>query len=317
MEDIPFFGGDDNEDDESNKDETTNLDHSEQVGDLTIRSNSDITVHRPLNGDENNSGWFSSGPRIHTISVSDSSESGSESSPVVTSRTESPDQVQSETSSPADHTSPSTAASSPTDQEFPPRTFVLPQNKHFLQKLEARGRNGHKEFVETVYVLTGPTPTQPTDLIRLDMPELYGTATRTSVEFGPYQMAREVANLYPSGQSPGVIARFHTHPPDGSVTPSAKDRQSAPSVRRAFVNAFDTDNFEFFHGIHQLEPHNGSADLDTRQSPQIKQRPMQRGGTELTQEYITWTGEQYRHRIAAFGRGFASLRDVALRGDSQ
>lgn len=312
---IPFFGGDD-DDTEKDIDE---LEYTEEVGDLTIASNSDITVHRPLEDDGDDGGWLSGGPRVHTVSLSDSetgSDSGSATTPVSPGSSVDPDEFgDTDISSPAPE--PVGETPSPTTEEFPAGTFVLPRDKHFLQKLEARGRNGHGEFVETVYVLTGPTPTQPTDLVRLESPELYGTATRTSVEFSPKQMAREVAKLYPDEQSPGVIARFHTHPPHGSVTPSSEDRQSAPSVRRAFVDAFGTDDFEFFHGIHQLEPHDTTTSPDSRQSPRVEQQRVQLGGTEVNQEYITWLGEQYQHRLAVFGRGFASLGDVALRGDRQ
>lgn len=313
---IPFFGGDDN-DAEEDEEGVTDLEHTEEIGRWTIKSDSDITVHRPLEDEEDDSRWLSSGPRVHIVSVSDSAESESDPATTPGPPSEPADQDTSEMPTTSDPSPTTTETSSPTPGEFSSDTFVLPRDKHFLQKLEARGRNGHGEFVETVYVLTGPTPTQPTDLVRLDRPELYGTATRTSVEFGPHQMAREVEELYPSDHTPGVVARFHTHPPDGSVTPSQKDRETAPSVHRAFVEAFGTDEFEFFHGIHQLEPHDTSPKPDSRQSPQIERQQVQRGDTNLTQEYITWRGEQYQHRIAVFGRGFASMKEVALRGDPQ
>jgi hypothetical protein len=179
------------------------------------------------------------------------------------------------------------------------RTFVLPDDKHFMQKLEARGKNGHGSIVETVYVLTGPTYTRPTDLIRLDNDKYYGSATRSSVSFNPRAMARKVASLYPDGEAPKLIARFHTHP-GGTLRPSSADKNGASRVHQSFVDAFGTDDFEFFHGIHGLEEHGLDPNPDERQSLSTKQK------------HLRWLGERYRHKLAVFDRNFETKKRVSI-----
>lgn len=286
---IPFFGSDDDDDEPAT---------IEEIGDLTItsnRSDPDINVTRV---DEEGVLSAPEGLTVHTISIGESSAtSGSAPSTVGTGPSSTPGRASPE--------APATPGDTPTPTADPYArgTFAIPEDKHFLQKLEARGKNGHGAIVETVYVLTGPTYTQPTDLVRLDNEEYFGSATRSSVQFDPDAMAEKVASLYPTGESPNLIARFHTHP-GGSLTPSSADQQSAPKVRQAFVDAFDTDEFEFFHGLHALDEHERSPNPDDRQKPET------RGPT------VQWLGERYRHKLAVFGRGFKSSnqKEIAIHG---
>jgi hypothetical protein len=188
---------------------------------------------------------------------------------------------------------------------YPTGAFVVPASRDFLQKLETRGKDGQGRLVETMYVLTGPTRTQPTDLIGLENPAFYGSVTRTSLEFNPKRMAEKVASLFPEDEPPGLVARFHTHP-SGTVSASQQDKQSAPAVQKAFVNAFGTNDFEFFHGIHALEEHGGSPGPERRQNPSV------------TDGVVKWTGERYTHRIGVFGDGFEKPQAIKInRGNNQ
>lgn len=166
-----------------------------------------------------------------------------------------------------------------------------------MQKLEARAKSGRKELVQTVYVLTGPTYTQPRDLIRLDSTDYYKSEDKHGVSFHPQKMAQAVANLVSDDEPPKLIARFHTHP-GGTVRPSEQDKKTAPAVKQSFEDAFGTDDFEFFHGIHALEEHGQNPKPDQRQSPSDS-----RG-------HIHWRGEQYRHKLAVYGEGFEQQKDI-------
>ncbi|MDS0260947.1 hypothetical protein NDI56_16215 [Haloarcula sp. S1CR25-12] len=232
------------------------------------------------------------GLRVHTISVGDDDSDGDAAAGVRAAT--SPDQPSIEDD---------TTAVEPDTR--PAGSFVVPANRDFLQKLESRGKDGQGRLVETMYVLTGPTRTQPTDLIGLENPAFYGSVTRTSLEFNPTRMAEKVASLYPAGNTPGLVARFHTHP-SGSVSASHQDKQSAPAVESAFVDAFGTDDFEFFHGIHGLEEHGESPGPEQRQDPSV------------TDDVLEWVGERYRHRLGVFGRGFDEQQTVTVnRGDQR
>jgi len=182
-------------------------------------------------------------------------------------------------------------------------TFAFPDSKPFMQALETRGKNGAHERVETVYVLTGQSPTTPTELFGLDKPEYYKSATRSSVTTLEGKVARRVAASYPDGETPNVIARFHTHP-GGTTTPSDVDRKSAESVKSCYEDAFGTDDFEFFHGIHAYVEQSGVPSVSERHDPSAVS-----GG-------ISWRGEQYRHELALFGPRFRDRRDVVIADES-
>lgn len=267
---IPFFGSDD---DEHATEET--------VGDVTVISNSDIDV-RKVSADDNPSDAVSrvSGLRVHKIRV------GDDDADVPPQQTSGASVEPSSPWTPDVTPSPDVSPASRGD-------FVVPDDRDFLQKLEARGKNGHGKIVETIYVVTGSSYTHPTDLICLDNPEYYGSATRSSVQFNPRQMAEKVASLYPDEEPPKLVARYHTHP-SGSLRPSSADRSSAPTVRKAFVDAFGTEDFEFFHGIHGLAEHNDTPGPDERHTP-----------TD-TGDHVEWVGERFRHKLAVFGKGFKS-----------
>lgn len=296
MVNIPFFGSDDEDD---SKDDI----EAENIRVTSNRSDPNVNIIDPNDDSTTSVG----GIRVHTISLKDDKEqTGDTSDSSRSTGTETPTPQ-----SPPQPSSPTTPSSGPSQKpDSPPisgphsrGTLGVPADKDFLQKLEARGKNGHRQTVETVYVLTGPTYTRPTDLIRLDNDSYYGGATRSSVRFNPRAMAQKVADLYPSDSLPRLIARFHTHP-SGSTTPSAADKQSAPNVRKAFVNAFGTDDFEFFHGIHGLRNHGSNP------SPSERQRPSKQNRT------ISWKGEQYRHSLAVFGDRFEKQKDIAVLSQS-
>lgn len=292
---IPFFGDDDDEP-ETHK----------EVDGVTVTSNRDIEVNT-ASVDEIESGSADlGGLTVHAISLADDGESAGGSSTTRTSPADTPSDPSPGTERPSGPSGPASEPSTPTvspddaTSTHTRGTFVLPDDRDFMQKLEARGLNGHERIVETVYVLAGPSYTRPTDLIRLDNEEYYGSATRSSVSFNPYAMADKVAALYPDGEAPKLLARFHTHP-NGTIRPSDQDKQSAPKVRSAFENAFGTDDFEFFHGIHGLEEHGGSPGPSERQSPAVRSNSLQ------------WSGERFRHKLAVYGEQFEPPRkDVAV-----
>jgi hypothetical protein len=181
-------------------------------------------------------------------------------------------------------------------------TFVFPNDEHFMQTLEARGLNGAHERVETVYVLTGDSYTTPTSLFRLDNPEYYSSATRRSVTSYGGKMAKKVAALYPDGETPNMVARFHTHP-GGSTRPSDTDKDSATEIEKTFRKAFDTSDFEFFQGIHAYKDHNDNPNPGARQNPSEHSNG------------VSWKGEQYRHELALFDSSFKNPRKVVLDND--
>jgi len=289
---LPFFGDDDDE-----------PETHEEVDGVTVTSNRDIEVNT-ASVDEIEAGTADlGGLTVHAISLGDDDTTDARST-ARTSTTDTPSTPTSEpagasgpVSEPERASGPSTPTVSPDDgaTSYTRGTFVLPDDRDFMQKLEARGLNGHERIVETVYVLAGPSYTRPTDLIRLDNEEFYGSATRSSVSFNPYAMADKVAALYPDGEAPKLLARFHTHPA-GTLTPSGQDKQSAPTVRSAFENAFGTDDFEFFHGIHGLEEHGRNPDPDERQTPTVRSDSLQ------------WVGERFQHKLAVYGERFEPPR---------
>jgi len=277
---LPFFGGDDDDEPTTEK----------QVGDITITSNRKNLDVTEISTAELEPGTTSKvgGLRVHTVSFDE----------------ESPDATEVGGATATD--SPPTEDDTPAEPDtHPTGSFVVPANRDFLQKLETRGKDGQGRLVETMYVLTGPTRTRPTDLIGLENPAFYGSVTRTSLEFNPTRMAEKVASLYPEGKTPGLIARFHTHP-SGSVSASQADKRSAPAVQTAFVDAFGTDDFEFFHGIHGLEEHGQSPGPEERQQPAV------------SDDVVEWIGERYKHRLGVFGRGFEQKQTVNVeRGETQ
>lgn len=184
----------------------------------------------------------------------------------------------------------------------PRGTVVVPPNKHYLQKLEARARDGQARLVETAYALTGRTYTRPTDLIPLDDDEFYLLSTRTSTNYNVRAMAEEVARSYSGASPPKVVAKFHTHP-GGVPSPSRADRSGAQTVHREFVTAFGTDDFEFFHGIHGLTEHGRSVPPTQRHQPWIDG------------DRLVWDDETFRHRIAVYGPEFRTQKPIRLAGE--
>jgi hypothetical protein len=284
---IPFFGSDDDETEEESVDIETR-------GDVDV-----IDLENPDEGAETRG-------NVEVVDIAEIDEGTTEVNGVTIhaiSIEEETTDPQTEPAGPAGRASPEVT---PDPGEGPATrgTFAFPNDRDFMQKLEARAVNGDDRFTETVYVLTGPSYTQPTDLFRLDNRDYYGSTTRTSVSFKPRKMARKVAACFPDGQAPGVIARFHTHPPGSSPTPSDQDKQSAKRVRRAFEQAFSTDSFEFFHGIHALDEHGLNPNPDDRQSPSIRQKDLR------------WLGERYRHKLAVYGTGHTGQKTITIAGDS-
>jgi len=286
---IPFFGDDDDE-----------PETEKEIDGVTVRSNRDVTVET-ASVDEIEAGTADlSGLTVHAISLDDEDDAAGGTTSSRASATNPSSGPSSGTETPSQPASSPAVSPDATTTSYSRGTFVLPDDRDFMQKLEARGLNGHRRTVETVYVLAGPSYTRPTDLIRLDNEEYYGSASRSSVQFNPYAMADKVAALYPDGEAPKVIARFHTHP-SGTLRPSGQDKESAPKVRSAFENAFQTDDFEFFHGIHALEEHGSSPDPDERQTPAVRS------------DSIQWSGERFRHKLAVYGEQFEPPRkDVAV-----
>jgi len=178
-------------------------------------------------------------------------------------------------------------------------TFVVPHNKHYLQKLEARARDGQASLVETVYALTGQNHTHPTDLIPLDDDKFYLMSTQTMTSYNVKAMVDSVVQSYSGSTPPKIIAKFHTHP-GGVPSPSAADQSGAREIYQAFVTAFGTDDFEFFHGIHGLTKHGRSVVPAQRQQPRI------------TNDQLVWDDETFRHRIAVYGPNFQTQKPIRL-----
>lgn len=305
---LPFFGSEDDHVEKIDLRESNT--ESDNGSDVRIVSNIDDSNINIIGADKTSKADAEGGFTVHTISMADDSGSSVSDDRTEPSRKTSPEPTTPSPPSsgpePASGPKPSSdpePASGPEPSSGPEPysrgTFALPNDRDFMQKLEARGKNGHGEIVETVYVLTGPTYTQPTDLIRLDNEEYYGSATKTSVRFDPQSMARKVASLYPDNEPPKLIARFHTHP-NGTLRPSSADKQSAPNIEQSFKSAFGTDDFEFFHGIHGLVEHGRSPEPDERQSPSD------------SKGYIHWLGERYRHKLVVYGDGFEKQKNVGI-----
>lgn len=198
-----------------------------------------------------------------------------------------------------DHSSPQSGPA-PEPSSHSRGTFVFPADAQFMQSLEIRAKNGAQRRVETVYAVTGASYTDPTDLFALDNPEYYDSATRRSVTSFGGKMARAVANRFPSDERPKLIARFHTHP-GGSTTPSDADRSSAADIRDNFQQAFDTEDFEFFHGIHAYSELSNPGGVDR--------------DPEAMSNTVSWDGEQYRHTLALYGPRFRNAKEVAIRDE--
>lgn len=271
-----IFGGDDNEDDERSSDDDD--------WEVDVSINTGFTKSSGSGDGGSASGWF----RTHTIDLSSDVDQPAESG----------------ADSPAGPTTPSTPDVAPggSSKSHDRGTFVFPAHRDFLQKLEARGLNGAHQRVETVYVLAGSTYTTPTDLFRLDNPEYYASATRRSVTSYGRKMARKVASLYPDGQAPKLLVRFHTHP-NGSTRPSDTDRSSAGEIASQFADAFGTSDFEFFQGIHAYKDHSGNP------GPSERHEPVARSNS------ASWRGEQYRHELALYGPEFRNPRRVVIGDD--
>ncbi|RLM87942.1 hypothetical protein D3D02_13460 [Halobellus sp. Atlit-38R] len=276
-----IFGGSDDEDDDKNDVQRNGADSEwdiEVSGHTGFRSSSS-------NDSSTSSGWF----RTHTISLDLDASEGTASTD-----TQSPSQ-------PAVPDEPTTGPS-PGSGSYDRGTFVFPDDRDFMQKVEARGLNGAHNRVETVYVLAGNSYTTPTDLFRLDNPSYYKSATRRSVVSYGRKMANKVAALYPDGKAPKLLVRFHTHP-GGSTRPSDADRQSAAQVRDNFADAFGTSDFEFFQGIHAYKDHGSNPSPSERHSPTARSNS------------VSWRGEQYRHELALFGPKFQNPRKAVVTDD--
>lgn len=178
-------------------------------------------------------------------------------------------------------------------------TLVFPQSEHFLQKLEARARDGQASLVETAYALTGQDYTSPTNLIPLDDDKHYLISTERMTSYNVNEMAREVASSYPGTNSPKSIAKFHTHP-GGLPTPSPADQSNAYQTYQAFASAFGTSDFEFFHGIHGLIEHGRSV------APELQQQPKVMGNQ------IIWDDPKFTHHIAVFGPRFQQQKPIRI-----
>lgn len=273
-----IFGGDDEDegdDEQPREDDDWEVDVSINTGFGSSNSGSDSGSA---------SSWF----RTHTIDLSSDTATSVDA--------DGPDAP----TGPAGPTTPDvdSGEGSPHDRG----TFVFPPQRDFLQKLEARGLNGAHQRVETVYMLAGPTYTTPTDLFRLDNPDYYASATRRSVTTHGQKMARKVASLYPDGQVPKLLARFHTHP-GGSTRPSDTDKGSAQDIVDQFVDAFGSSDFDFFQGIHAYKDHDGSP------GPSERHEPVARSNS------VSWRGEQYRHELALFGPEFRNPRRAVIADD--
>lgn len=268
-----LFGGDDNEDD------TQSRDNDNWEIDASINTGFTKSTNGKTGGSA--SSWF----RTHTIELNSDVEQSSGG----------------EATSPAEPPTPPTPDADLGDSatSHDRGTFVFPAHQDFLQKLEARGVNGAHQRVETVYVLAGSTYTTPTDLFRLDNPEYYASATRRSVTSYGRKMAKKVANLYPDGQAPRLLARVHTHP-NGSTRPSDTDRSSAGEIASQFADAFGTSEFEFFQGIHAYKDHSRNPGPSERHNPTARSNS------------ASWHGEQYRHELALYGPEFRNPRRVVI-----
>lgn len=186
-----------------------------------------------------------------------------------------------------------------TDDVHPRGTFIVPRNKHYFQKLEARSRDGQASLVETVYALTGKNYTHPTDLIPLDNDKFYFMSTQQMTSYNARAMANEVARSYSGSTSPKIIAKFHTHP-GGVPSPSNADQSGAREIYQEFVSAFGTDDFEFFHGIHSLTKHGRSVSPNQRQQPQI------------INDRLVWEDAIFKHHVAVYGYDFQTQKPIRL-----
>jgi proteasome lid subunit RPN8/RPN11 len=199
--------------------------------------------------------------------------------------------------------SPETArpgGDSPVSTDFPRGTFVLPYSVPFLQNLETRAQNGAHEVVETVYVLAGPTYTTPNVMFQLDDPELYESATPSSVTSMTRAMARRVAAAYDGLPAPKMIARVHTHP-NGSTTPSDVDRTGNDRLVEIYRDELGTEDVEFFQGIHAFDRHRErQRDLDDRYEPRASVNG------------VSWHGSRFQHTLKLFDPHFRQNRPVEV-----
>jgi proteasome lid subunit RPN8/RPN11 len=194
---------------------------------------------------------------------------------------------------------PSTADPSTTGPTAPPTptgTFRFPRDSaQLMQSLEVRGKNGHHEVVETVYVLL-VFGHRPPRLVALDDPEMYDSATPTSVHYYLEPMAQEVARQC-GDHTPDAIVKLHTHP-NGSTTPSAKDKTGTEVVKQTFEKAVGSQSATFLQGIHAYEP--------VTVSPDAMRDPTAAGNR------VSWNGERYRHTLALFDAHFGNGPEVQL-----
>jgi len=279
-----IFGGSDDEDDEERSGITLDG-NSDDDWEVEVSAHTGFTQSSPDDGESSGDGWF----RTHTISLgSDTKTAPTADEPGTTVDPPTPDR-------------PGTGPKADTGS-YDRGTFVFPRSKDFMQKIEARGLNGAHNRVETVYVLAGNNYTTPTDLFRLDDPGYYASATRRSVRTYGRKMAKKVAALYPDGEAPKLLVRFHTHP-GGSTRPSDADKQSAKQIRDHFRKSFGTNDFEFFHGIHAYKDHDSNPGPEARHAPEARSNS------------VSWRGEQYRHELALFGPKFRNPKKTVIGDD--
>lgn len=173
---------------------------------------------------------------------------------------------------------------------------LFPTASGFLQALETRAKNGAQDRVETVYILTGTSGVCPEELFAVDDPTFYADATPSSVTAYEETIAQTVENAYPAGETPTFVTRLHTHPPREQSrprpTPSDTDMRTAEMVRDQYVDAFGTDEFAFFQGVHAYAEQSDSSTPDDRHVPNV------------TANTVSWRGRQYRHEIGLYGPEF-------------
>lgn len=165
-------------------------------------------------------------------------------------------------------------------------TLVFPaSDPDFLRQIELRGKNGARDFVETVYVLSGSTYYVPTRLHALDDPSLFNSADRSSVNARNREMAQKVANFYAQRDGPRIVVRIHTHP-SLSTNPSDTDYDYSLEKKPVYDRFFE--DYEYFHGIH------GIGEISEPPPGEIRSPEM------VGQNELAWWGESRRHRLAIY-----------------